>query len=84
MFYTPKQGYKLVAVEIVLGNVSGSEALSVNPLYTYLVDSNGFVYDAELGGKDDQINTIDLAIGEKAKGWVTFTIPENASPFSIK
>jgi hypothetical protein len=84
MFYTAKKGYKLVAVEIVLGNVSGSEALSVNPLYTYLIDSNGFVYEAELGGKDDQIATSDLATGEKSKGWVAFTIPENATPVSVK
>jgi hypothetical protein len=84
MLYTPRQGYKLVAVEIVVGNVSGTEVLSVNPLYTYLVDSNGFVYAAELGGKDDQISTGDLAVGEKSKGWVSFTIPQDAIPVSIK
>jgi hypothetical protein len=84
MFYKPKQGYKLVAVEIIVGNVSGSEALNVNPLYAYLVDSNGFVYSAELGGRDGQIDTGELGTGEKAKGWVSFTIPENATPASIK
>jgi hypothetical protein len=84
MLYTSRNNYKLVAVEITLGNVSGDEALSVNPLYTYLVDSNGFVYAAELGGRDDQIDTGDLGVGEKTKGWVSFTIPEDATPASIK
>jgi len=84
MLYTARNGYKLVAVEIVLGNVSVSEALSVNPLYAYLVDNNGFVYSAELGGRDDQIDTVDLGTGEKAKGWVAFTIPEDGTPASIK
>jgi hypothetical protein len=84
MLYSPKQDYKLVAVEITLGNVSGAESLSVNPLYTYLVDSNGFVYAAELGGRDGQINTADLNVGEKAKGWVSFTIPKDATFGYIK
>lgn len=82
--YRAKPGYKLVAIEIVLGNVSGSEVLNVNPLYAYLVDNNGFVYSVELGGRDDQIDTGELATGERVKGWVAFTIPENAAPASIK
>ncbi len=84
IIYTPRQGTKLVAIEIIVGNVSGSEALSVNPLYVYLVDSEGFVYPAELGGRDDQIDVGELGIGEKAKGWVSFTIPENSTAASIK
>lgn len=84
ILYSSRQGYKLVAVEIILGNVSGSEALSINPLYAYLVDNNGFVYAAELGGRDDQIDTAELAIGEKIQGWVSFMIPEDAVPASIK
>jgi hypothetical protein len=84
MFYEPVDGYKLVAVEIVIGNVSIDEALSVNPLSTVLVDDRGFVYDVELGARDEQIATLDLGKGEKVKGWVAFTIPENAVPASIK
>jgi len=83
MLYEPKEGYKLVAVEIVVGNVSG-ETLSVNPLYATLVDSNGFVYQPELAGRDGQLDIVDLNAGEKAKGWVAFEVPENTTPASIK
>jgi len=83
MFYEAKEGYRLVAVEIVIGNVSG-EVLSVNPLNATLVDSNGFVYQPELAGRDEQIATVDLNVGEKAKGWVAFSIPEDATPTSVK
>jgi len=83
MFYKAKEGYKLVAVEIVVGNVSG-ETLGVNPLYTILVDSNGFVYPPELAGRDGQLATVDLNVGEKAKGWVAFELPEDATPANIK
>lgn len=78
-----KQGYKLVAVEIIVGNVSGN-TLSVNPLRSYLIDSNGFVYTVELGGRDGQIATTDINSGEKVKGWVAFMIPEDAIPAGVK
>lgn len=84
MFYTNRPGYKLVAVQIVLSNVSGAEAFSSNPFYAYLVDSNGFVYSAELMGRDGQIDSLDINSGEKAQGWVSFTVPENATLAYIK
>ncbi len=83
MLFTPKAGYKLVAVEITVGNVSGDQ-LSVNPLGSYLVDSNGFVYALELMGVDNQLATADLNQGEKVKGWVAFAIPQDAHLSSIK
>jgi hypothetical protein len=83
MFYQAREGYKLVAVEIIVGNISG-ETLSVNPLYAVLVDSNGFVYQPELAGRDGQLATTDLNDGERAKGWVAFEIPEDTSPVIIK
>jgi len=84
ILYTPRQGYKLVAIEIILGNASGSQSLSVNPLYAYLVDDDGFVYSTELGGRENQVATGQLSIGEKVRGWVAFEIPDNATPASIK
>lgn len=84
MFYTVREGFKLVAVEIILGNESGIETLSANPLYAVLLDDSGYVYEPELAGRDGQIVTADLGIGERVKGWVAFEIPENATPASIK
>jgi hypothetical protein len=83
MLYEAREGYKLVAVEIVISNMSG-EVLSVNPLNAILVDSNGFVYQPELAGRDEQIATVDLNVGEKVKGWVAFSVPEDAIPASVK
>jgi hypothetical protein len=83
MLFTPKTGYRLVSIEITVGNVSGDQ-LSVNPMGAYLVDSNGFVYALELGGVDNELATQDLNHGEKVKGWVAFAIPQDAKPYSIK
>jgi hypothetical protein len=82
--YTPKDGFKLVSVKIVVGNVSGTDSLSVNPLYAYLVADDGHVYAPELGGRDGQIDAVSINQGEKAQGWVSFTIPQNATPSYIK
>jgi hypothetical protein len=83
-FYESRQGYKLVSVEISLGNVSEAKSLSVIYYFASLVDNNGFVYEAEHGERDGEINMLDLNVGERAKGWVSFTIPENATPAYLK
>jgi hypothetical protein len=82
-FNAPKPGYKLVAVDITLGNVSGAEPLSVFSNYVYLVDTNGFVYQSTYGGESG-IGMVVLNTGEKTKGWVYFTIPDSATPAYIK
>lgn len=81
--YGLEEGKKLIAVEIIVGNISG-EMLSINPLNATLVDSEGFIYEPELAGRDGQLGLFDLNAGEKAKGWVAFKIPEGATPASIK
>lgn len=83
ILYTPQPGMRLVAVEIVVGNVSG-EPQTVNVLNSYLVDGDGFVYQADIGAIDDQIELVDIGPGERARGWVPFTIPENAAPYSLR
>ena len=82
--YTPREGHKLVAVELVLGNVSATEGVNVNPYYATLVDSNGFVYPADFTGRDGQLAVTKLNAGEKVKGWYSFTIPEDAVPAYLK
>jgi hypothetical protein len=85
LLYTPVAGLRLISVEIQIKNETGSDPLSVNPLYAYLVDNHGFVYGAELGSSElGQIDVLDLAAGEAAKGYVTFEIPEDRMPFYLR
>ena len=83
MFYEKKDGYKLIAVEVIVENKS-LDSLSVNTLYFSLVDNEGFVYDNELMGIDDEMPLTELSQGEKVKGLVSFTIPNSAKPAKIK
>ena len=83
VLYDAEVGTRLIAVEIIVGNVSAA-ALSVNPLNATLIDSEGFTYQPELAGRDGQLGLVDLAPGEKIRGWVAFEIDENATPARIK
>ena len=83
LFYEPEEGKKLVAVEFIVGNVSG-ETFSSNVLYAMLIDAEGFAYGAESGAVEDSIELLDLTPGEKARGWAGFIVPQDAVPASFK
>ena len=83
IIYSPTEGTKLIAVQIVVANVSG-ELITVNALGAYLVDTDGYVYQAELAGRDGQIELVDLNPGERVRGWIAYEVPENSTPESIK
>jgi hypothetical protein len=83
ILHTPIAGTRLVAVEIIISN-PGTASVSVNPLYFNLVDADGYLYDPELAGRDGQIDTTEIAPGEKSQGWVAFVIPESAQPVGIR
>lgn len=84
ILYTATEGTKLVAVNITLANDSATEPLSTNLLYATLIDSDGFTYTPELAGRDEQLQVVDLNQGEKVRGWISFEIPEDATPAVIK
>jgi len=82
-FYEQEEGKKLIAIEFVVGNLSG-ETFSSNVLYAALVDTQGFVYGAEAGAVDNQIELLDVNQGEKVKGWAGFIVPEGVTPAYFK
>ncbi len=83
ILYRAVPGMKLVAVDIILGNIDGRE-VSSNALRAYLIDAEGFVYTAELAGTDGQIELVDLGPDERVRGKVAFEVPEDAVPAAIK
>ena len=83
ILYVPEDGYKLVAVEVMVSNIS-AEPHMVSPLYGTLVDGEGFPDEAELAGVNDQIATVNINPGERAVGKIAFKVPATAIPTSIK
>jgi hypothetical protein len=82
-FYQPEDGKKLVAVEFIVGNLSG-ETIGTNVLYATLVDSEGFIHGADSGLVEGQIQLLDIIPGERVRGWAGFIVPEEAMPVSFK
>ncbi|MBN3931699.1 DUF4352 domain-containing protein [Streptomyces verrucosisporus] len=50
---------------------NGAEKVGVNPLYFEVTAADGSKYDVELAADERQIDTVELAEGEKATGTVT-------------
>jgi hypothetical protein len=84
ILYKAKDGKRIIGVNVILANVSSDKKLSINPLYATLIDSEGFTYKAELAGCETQIDTVDLAKGEKVRGVIPFEVPTDAKLASIK
>ncbi|MDF2711088.1 MAG: NdaS [Nonomuraea muscovyensis] len=58
------------SVKVTVTN-NGDKKISVNPLYFSITDSTGEKHGATLGMDEGQIDTVDLAPGEKVTGTVT-------------
>jgi hypothetical protein len=84
-WYYPPPGTKLVAVDIVVGCLSG-EAATANPLLAVLVDRDGVAYMAQLGAlaRHNELVPRPIGPGESARGRVAFELPEAAVPASLK
>jgi hypothetical protein len=82
--YETRQGYKIVAVELVLNNISGTDRLELNPFNGFLVDDKGFVYWSDIAVIENEIPIDNLNIGGTAQGWIAFPIPQDAKPVYIK
>jgi hypothetical protein len=83
VLYVPQAGKRLVAVQIVVGNMSG-QRFRVNPYNVSLIDEQGAVHPPVLGAREGQIATIDIDEGEKAQGWVPYQIPDGALPAGLQ
>ena len=56
----------------------------MNPLYATLVNADGLLYKPTLGGRDGQIELVELNPGEKVKGWISFEVPPGVKLEGIK
>ena len=77
-FTQPKAGNRFVTVEILYEN-TGTEKVSYNPLDWKLSDASGFSYDYSYSGKGPELHSGDLSPGEKARGFITYEVPQAAT-----
>jgi hypothetical protein len=82
--YEIREGYKIVAVELVLNNISSTAPLDLNAYNIFLVDDSGFVYWSDGSVAENELPIGNLNIGGTAQGWITVPIPQGAKPVYIK
>jgi hypothetical protein len=82
-FTQPKAGNRFIAVEILYEN-TGAEKVSYNPFDWKLSDSSGFSYDHGYSGKGPELHSGDLAVGDKARGFITYEVPQTAAGLTLK
>ncbi|WP_327248557.1 DUF4352 domain-containing protein [Streptomyces sp. NBC_01320] len=63
-------GGDFTSVQVTISNNS-DEKIDVNPLYFSITDTEGAKHNAELGETEDQMDVMDLALGEKTTGVIT-------------
>jgi len=58
--------------------------MSISPTFGYLTDDQGYVYAAELFGRDGGLELSELAQGRKVQGWISFRVPEESKPVAFR
>jgi hypothetical protein len=81
----PRDGYRFVALELLHeNNTSGDVPVFVDAQLFTLTDKDRFVYaPVPTGGVQPQLPSVQLDVGKKTRGWITFEIPENAQVASL-
>jgi hypothetical protein len=84
----PAGGRRLIAIELVVEADPGADYPYYASPYTFQVkDADDFVYGAvDYSGPQAQpaLPDVTLEPGEKARGWITFDVPEDAEIVSLK
>jgi hypothetical protein len=77
--YTPESGSRLVSVLVVFGNQNGKQIM-VGENDCRLKDVNGGMHDIESDAKDGSLPIEFVDLGERVKGWISFSLPEDVNP----
>ncbi len=75
---SPPDGFRNVGVLVEL-RASASQGVPANPFYARLVDAEDKTYRPQLGGCEPALSHRPLGRGERARGWITFEIPERTT-----
>jgi hypothetical protein len=78
----PATGARRVGVEIWL-EPTGSLQVPANPYYAKLVDGDGNVYEATLGGCGPPLAPTLPSRGQPARGWIVFDVPRSARGLTL-
>jgi hypothetical protein len=83
-YSVPKAGNRFVAVQILYESTS-TDAYRFSDFDWRLVDSAGFSYDQRFSGVAPELSSGTLtALGDKARGWITYEVPTSSTGLALK
>ncbi|MGI8688829.1 MAG: DUF4352 domain-containing protein [Thermomicrobiales bacterium] len=82
---SPKAGTRVVAIDVTMEN-TGSDAFDYNAFEWYAQTTDDRVYEAAgfESALDPYLTSGSLAAGEKARGWISFVIPQGNALSTVK
>ncbi len=85
-FWGADQGNVLYAIDVEYKNTTVDQQFSSNPFHWTLFDVNGYSYSCAImvAGKKPKLETTTINPGGKVRGWVTFEIPNTATPYKVQ
>lgn len=81
-YFKPKKGNIKLGVEVQLEG-SADKDVPVNPFYAKITDGDGYSYTSTFGGCSPELKSVRINKGEKARGWITFEIPEKSKGLKL-
>lgn len=76
--FTVPDGSRLVAIEVTFENLKAEDAMDVDPQYALVTAEGDVTYDAVKEAIDKEIAVGQIKKGEKASGWLAFSVPNDA------
>ena len=80
--HKPKKGNIKLGVEMQIEGTADKD-VPVNPFYAKVTDADGYSYTSTFGGCDPELKSVRVNKGEKARGWVTFEVPDKAKDLKL-
>ena len=81
-YFKAKKGNIKLGVEVQLEGIADKD-VPVNPFYAKVTDGEGYSYTSTFGGCSPELKSVRIAKGEKAKGWITFEVPQKATNLKL-
>jgi Domain of unknown function (DUF4352) len=81
-YFKPKKGNIKLGVEVQLEG-SADKDVPVNPFYAKITDGDGYSYTSTFGGCSPELKSVRISKGEKARGWITFELPDKAKGLKL-
>ncbi len=76
--YTVDSESRIVAVQVELGVTTAEDKMAVESAYAIVTDDQQIDYAAVSSAINDELVAGEVAKGERATGWIAFSVPKTA------